>query len=152
MDRPGRTKRYWADSSVYGNVIGGCWGIFLETQNPFELHCAASGFSMENAIDAQYLRLEQTDAEDPDGLGETYTIPYSVGGVREISTLTHHHERRVLGRQIQLAAPRLGDIWRRELHLPNFASTEIPPTLGDQIVIFGGRGRWSLLGNHDMAG
>ena len=57
MDRPGWTQRYWVVSSAYGDVIGGRWGIFLKTQTPLKLQCAASGFSMDNAIADQYLLL-----------------------------------------------------------------------------------------------
>ena len=91
------------------------------------LQCSGIGFSMENTIDDQYLRLEQTAAEDSDGLRKTYTIPPSVGSLQEISTLTQHRERRALSRQIQLAAQSSKDIWRQSLNLPNFVSTAKPP-------------------------
>ena len=48
---------------------------------------------MDRRIADQYLMLEKTSAEDPEGKGRTYTSPYSVGSVQEITTLTHHRER-----------------------------------------------------------
>ena len=147
MGRPGRTHRYWDESSGYCDVVGGRCDIFLKTQIPLNLQSATSGFSMQNAIADQYLRLDQTDADDPDGLRRAYVIPYLLGIVQEIATMTHNRGRRVLSRHIQMGSQILGDIWRQELNLPEFASTEKPHTLDDQIVIFGGRGRWSLLTN-----
>ena len=149
MDRPLRTHRYWVDSSVYGDVIGGCRDILLTTHAQLKLQCSASGFSMGGKIDGQYLRLDLTAAEAPDGMRRTYTIPHNVGSVQEIITPTHHRERRALSRQRQLAAQSLDDIWQQELDLPNFVSTAHPPRLKDQIVICGGWKRWGMLGNQE---
>ena len=57
IDRPGRTQRYWVDYSVYGDVLGGRWDIFLETQTPLTLQSAICGFNTESAISDQYLRM-----------------------------------------------------------------------------------------------
>lgn len=132
MERPGWTHRYWVDSSVYGDVVGGRWDICLKTHTPLKLQCATGGFSMENTIGGQYLRLSQTSADDPDGLRRTYAIPYSVGSAQEIATMAHDRERRVLSGHIQLDDQSLNDIWRQELNLPEFISTAKPNTIEEK--------------------
>ena len=72
VGRTGWTLRYWVDSSVYGEGLGGFRNISPKTQIPLKLQSATGGFSIANKIPDQYLRLGRTDAGDPDGLRRAY--------------------------------------------------------------------------------
>ena len=82
---------------------------------------------------------------------DKYGIPSLIryGVLQEIATLDRGRECRTLSRNIHLAAQSLNDIWRYELQLPRFEDTREQPTLADQIVIFGGWGRWGNLTAED---
>ena len=115
-------------------------GYLSINPNPVKTSTCDRGFSVENTLSDQYLRLDQTAAEDPDGEKGTYVIPYSVGSLQGISTMARNRERRILIRHIQHTDRIVNDIWRQELNLPDLLSTSPPHSLAQQIAIFGGWG------------
>ena len=69
--------------------------------------------------------------------------------VQAIVTLDQAREGRISSRNIQLSARSLNDMWRQDLNLPAFESTQQHLKLEAEIVISGGRGRWQELAEVD---
>ena len=114
----------------YGDVLGGCWGIFLKTRTPSILQIAKSGFGMENTVAGQYHRQSETASVETDGLRRAYSIPYSMGDVQEIVVLYKNRDKRMLSRRNQLAVRSLKEtVYLANRTKPPFLdSTAQPPT------------------------
>ena len=128
-----------------GDVLGGCWNVFLCARNPMKLTIVPNLVDGGTCLAERYEFIGRPAAGDPPGRRINYAIPYSAGVVREVVVMDKSREMRILSRHIQLEAQSLEDIWHREMHLPPFAATHSRPSLSDQIAIFGGWRRWGNL-------
>ena len=142
MATPLWTQHFWIDSPAIGDVLGGSWNVYLRTRRTSTLTGPAIKSLRGATIASRYEQLGRIADPDPPGRQVWYSLPYSVGVLREISTLYRGRECRVLSRNSHLAAQSLNDIWQYELQLPRFEDTGEHPTLTDQIVVFGGWKRW----------
>lgn len=137
MAQQRRAQHFWIDSSVMGDVLAGRRNVSMRTRRPMTLSANPGDSTMGLTLEDWYDQIGRPAEVDPPGRSQNYALPHSIGIANEIVALDKLRGFIVLFRKSQLAAQSLNDIWRRELHLPMFASTQTRPSLSDQIVIFG---------------
>ena len=135
-----RTQHFWIDSPTMGDVIGGCWDVFLRTRTPMKLTIVQNPIAWGDRVGGSIRVHRATCRRRPTGGKTQLRHPIFYWSGHEVVILDRSREFRVLGSNSHIAAQSLADIWQRGLHLPLFAATHTRPSMTDQIVIFGGLG------------
>ena len=120
-----------------GDVLEGHWGVFVCTRFPLKLTMEPNLLTHGVTLANRYESLIRPASPDLVGRRSSYAVPYSVGVAQEILAIGSSRERGILGRNNQLEARSVSDIWKRELLLPMMEGPTERPTLTDQIAIFG---------------